>query len=303
MALRKPGKSKDARPDAGKRRRHRAAKATVAVLPTLLTLGNLLSGGAAIFLASRPPPPDPETTLPWGLSALFFAAACIFLGMVFDGLDGRIARLTGTSSELGEQLDSMADMVTFGVAPAFLAVQLVGIGTPFLSEKGDAYFDRMTLLIAGIYVACTALRLARFNMEMDEPEEADHLSFKGLPSPGAAGTVASMILLHQYFLVHLKSNYWLITLSEVGMAAIMLLVAFAMVSHLRYVHVLNRYFQGRARFGTMTRIVVVLLLLMIDPPTAIASAFVIYAVSAPGLWLWQHLIGGRLGWFARTRQG
>lgn len=293
MALRKPGKAKDTRSDSGKRRRHRAAKATVAILPTLLTLGNLLSGGAAIFLASRPP----DTALPWDLSALTFAAACIFLGMVFDGLDGRIARLTGTTSELGEQLDSMADMVTFGVAPAFLAVQLVGIGTPFLSEKGDAYFDRMTLIIAGIYVACTALRLARFNMEMDEPEELDHLSFKGLPSPGAAGTVASMILLHQYFLVHLKSNYWLITLSEVGMAAIMLLVAFAMVSHLRYVHVLNRYFQGRARFGTVTRIVVVLLLLMIDPPTAIASAFVIYAVSAPGLWLWCNLVRK---WFRRA---
>ena len=296
MTVRKPGKSKDTQSDAGKRRRHRAAKATVAVLPTMLTLGNLLSGGAAIFLASR----SADTTLPWGWSALTFAAACIFLGMVFDGLDGRIARLTGTTSELGEQLDSMADMVTFGVAPAFLAVQLVGIGTPFLSEKGDAYFDRITLLIAGIYVACTALRLARFNMEMAEPEESDHLSFKGLPSPGAAGTVASMILMHQHFLAHLKPNHWLLALSEVGMAAIMLLVAFAMVSHLRYVHVLNRYFHGRARFGTITRIVVVLLLLMVDPPTAIASAFVIYAISAPGMWLWHNLIRKR---FKRSAQG
>ena len=272
------------------RRRRRAVRVTAAVLPTLLTLGNLLAGGAAIFLASRPP----GATLPWDWTALTFAAACIFVGMVFDGLDGRIARLTGTTSDLGEQLDSMADMVTFGVAPAFLAVQLVGIGTPFLSLKGDLYFDRVALIVAGIYVACTALRLARFNIEINQPAESDHTSFKGLPSPGAAGTVASVILLHQHFLAQLQSHYWLITLSEVGMVLIMLLAAFAMVSRLRYVHVLNRYFRNRARFGAVTRIVVILLLLMIDVQAAMAAAFVLYALSAPSRWLWQKLARRRV---------
>ena len=265
-------------------RRRRAVRVTTAVLPTLLTLGNLLAGGAAIFLASR----SAEVELPWGWSALTFAAACIFLGMLFDGLDGRIARLTGTTSDLGEQLDSMADMVTFGVAPAFLAVQLVGIGTPFLTAKVNDYFDRATLVIAGIYIACTALRLARFNIEIVQPEEADHTSFKGLPSPGAAGTVASVILLHEHFEAQLNLR-WPITLTAIVMVAIVLLTAFAMVSRLRYVHVLNRYFRNRARFSTITRIVVVLLLLMIHPQAAMAAAFVLYALSAPALWLWRQV--------------
>ena len=274
-----------------KGRRLRAVRVTAALLPTLLTLGNLLAGGAAIFLASR----SASVTLPWGWTALTFAAVCIFLGMVFDGLDGRIARLTGTTSDLGEQLDSMADMVTFGVAPAFLAVQLVGIETPFLSDKGNVYFNRMALIVAGIYVACTALRLARFNIEIDQPAEADHSSFKGLPSPGAAGTVASVILLHQHFLAQLEPNHWLLGFSSVVMVLIMLLAAFAMVSRLRYVHLLNRYFRNRARFGAVTRIVVILLLMLIDLQAAMAAAFVLYALSAPGMWLWQ-----KLGWFRRA---
>ena len=288
MASRLPENSRKKGPADGKQRRRSAARATAAMLPTLLTLGNVLSGGAAIFLASRPL----DTPLPWSWTPLTFAAAFIFLGMVFDALDGRIARLTGSTSELGAQLDSMADMVTFGVAPAFVAVQLVGIGTPFLTARADKYFDRMTLIIAGIYVACTALRLARFNIEIDEPEEADHMSFKGLPSPAAAGTVASVILLHQHFLVHLKPNHWATTLSEVTMVAVMLLAAFAMVSSLRYVHVLNRYFRARATFGTLTRVVVVLLGLTINAQVAVATALVVYALSAPGMWLWRK-VGGK----------
>ena len=81
--------------------------------------------------------------------------------MVLDGLDGRIARLTRSTSELGEQLDSMADMVTFGVAPAFLAIQLIGVATPFISVRSDQLFDRFVVVVACIYVACAALRLER----------------------------------------------------------------------------------------------------------------------------------------------
>ena len=118
-----------------------------------------------------------------------FAALWIFLGLILDGLDGRIARMTRSESELGEQLDSMADMVTFGVAPAFICVQLAGIGTPFFGMS-DTLYDRLGLVIAGIYVACAGLRLARFNID---PGDDDHRSFKGLPSPGAGGTVASLV--------------------------------------------------------------------------------------------------------------
>lgn len=284
MAMRFGKRPHRDRPRAGQRRR-RAVRVTASVLPTLLTLGNLLSGCVAIFLASRPT----NVALPWGWTALTFAAACIFLGMVFDGLDGRIARMTGSTSDLGEQLDSMADMVTFGVAPAFLAIQLVGVGTPFLSEKdsSDDFLSRVALIIAGIFVACAALRLARFNIEVNQPAEADHSSFKGLPSPGAAGTVASVILLHQHFLAQPVPSGLATILTEIGMVLLMLLVAFAMVSRLRYIHFLNRYFHNNAGFGKVVRIVVILMLLMVYPQAVIATTFVGYALSAPGWWLWQ----------------
>lgn len=277
-------------------RRRQAAHRTLSVLPTMLTLGNLLCGFASVFLSSRPE----NTTLPMGWSPLTYAAIFIFLGMLFDGLDGSVARMARATSKLGEQLDSMADMVTFGVAPAFLAVQLVGVETPYLSVPADLTFDRVAMVIACIYVACTALRLARFNVEVSQPSESDHMSFKGLPSPGAAGTVASMVLLHQ----HLIASYLRqhqddpevmgvpITATAVGIAmiGIMMLAAFAMVSKLRYVHLVNRYIAGRrARVGTVARMVIALLLLAVFPQHALAAGFSLYALSAPSVWVWNKL--------------
>lgn len=275
-----------------KARRRRVTRRTLSVLPSMLTLGNLLCGFVAVFLASRPA----DTVLPMGWSPLTYAAILIFLGMVFDGLDGSVARMTHSTSSLGEQLDSMADMVTFGVAPAFLAVQVIGVQTPYLAEQADPYFGRVVLVIACIYVACTALRLARFNVEVVQPEESDHLSFKGLPSPGAAGTVASLALLHQHLIApNHELNEAAGALSPAGLAAfvmvgIMMLAAFAMVSKLRYLHVVNRYIAGRhAKIGTLAKLVVVLLLLAVYPRQALAAGFCLYALSAPAAWLWQRV--------------
>ncbi len=265
-------------------RRRRAALRTIAVLPTLCTLGNLLCGFTAIFFASRSL--HGEGDLPWGWTPLTFAAVFIFAGMVLDGLDGRIARLTRSLSDLGEQLDSMADMVTFGVAPAFIAVQVIGIETPFVSERSDLLFDRVALVIAGIYVACAALRLARFNLEVKHPDTSvvtDHLSFSGLPTPGAAGTVAGLVLLHQHFLARYDLMHWLIRCAAIGMVLITLLVALAMVSRLRYVHVINRYVRGRAPFNAIVMVVVIVLLLVVHPQGSIAAGFVVYALSAPAV--------------------
>ncbi len=264
--------------------RRRAAIVTISVLPTMLTLGNLLCGFGSIFFASRPI----EAGSPLGWSALTFSAVLIFLGMVFDGLDGRIARLTRSTSDLGEQLDSMADMVSFGVAPAFLAVQLVGVETPFISAANDQLFDRVVVIIACIYVACAALRLARFNISKADHEAlTDHLSFEGLPSPGAAGTVASLVLLHQHFLVDGDPMDWSIRLAAIGMVLIMLLAGFGMVSRLEYIHVVSRYLSGRVGFGTITKIVVLALLLLIHLQGALAAGFVLYALSAPAGWVWS----------------
>ncbi len=259
-------------------RRRRVGQRMIKVLPSMLTLGNLLCGFAAIFYASRDP--DAKHFLQ-NLSPLTLAAGLIFVGMIFDALDGRVARMTRQTSELGEQLDSMADMVTCGVAPAFLVIQLAGIGAPFFGEaRADTLFDRAVLLIAGVYAACCALRLARFNIEIDQPEESDHMSFKGLPSPAAAGTVASFVLLHQSLLSREVMASWATTVG-VGMVVITLLAALAMVSTLRYVHVINRYVRSRARFRSIVIVVFIGIPLFVEPRFTLCAAFVLYALSAP----------------------
>ncbi len=267
-------------------RGRRVARMTVSVLPTLFTLGNALCGFAAIFAASRPD----DLSLPFGWTPLTFAAIFIFGGMLLDGLDGRIARLTRSSSELGEQLDSMSDMVTFGVAPAFVAVQLAGIGTPFLTDTHDTLFGRAALVVALIYVACAALRLARFNIEMAADQDDDHLFFKGLPTPGAAGTVASLVLLHQHFLARHPEPHWSVDAAAVVMVAVTLLVAVAMVSQFRYVHVMNRYVRGQAAFGTLWKVIICGLLLVVRPQWSLAAGFTVYALSAPVCAAWRTVM-------------
>ena len=147
-----------------------------AVLPTLLTLGNALCGFAAITYAARLGIEDVQA----GDAHLLYASMCIFAGMLFDALDGRAARWANQTSEFGAQLDSLCDVVTFGVAPAFLMRQF---------SLQSVVHPRIMWVIAGLYVACAILRLARFTIETDD--EDSHESFSGLPSPAAAGAVAS----------------------------------------------------------------------------------------------------------------
>ena len=252
---------------------------TIAVLPTMFTLANLLCGFLAIFIASRPM----DTPMAFDWTPLFCAAWFVFFGLICDALDGRVARMTRSTSDLGEQLDSMADMVTFGVAPAFILVQVIGVQAPFVSEIGDTFYDRLGLVIAGIYVACAGLRLARFNIEKSDEETAGgHLYFEGLPSPGAAGAIAGMALLHQSIWADDKQATGADVAAYVMLAS-GLLCAVAMVSRFRYVHLMNRYIRGRAPFPAVVAGVIVLLLLLVWPQPAIAIGFVAYAVSGPAV--------------------
>ena len=275
----------------------RMARKGIAVLPTMFTLANLLCGFASIFFASRSLVPSAEP-LPFGWSHLTLASVFIFLGLAMDGLDGRVAKLTDSVSDLGAQLDSMADMVTFGVAPAFLVVQLIGVRAPFVSElspDGNVLFDRLAVVTACIYVACVALRLARFNLESGVvgAGESSHGMFKGLPSPGAAGTVASLILLHQHYLVRYPTDHLLIRAAAVAMVLIALLTALAMVSRFRYVHIMNRYVRGRAPFGTVAKAVIIGLLLVVRLQETLAAGFVIYSLSAPTIWAYRRTLRGK----------
>lgn len=247
----------------------------------MLTLGNVLCGFIAVFLASRPV----ETGLAFGWTPLTFAACAIFLGMLFDGFDGRVARLTNSTSELGEQLDSMADMITFGVAPAFIAIQLVDAGVPYITNTDDHLFGRVTLVIGCVYVACAALRLAQYTVEARYKRHADPNLFSGLPSPGAAGTVASLALLHQHLILYVEPSPTMINTAAITMVGVMLLTALAMVSKLPYVHVMNRYLRDRAKPGTVAMYVIVALLLFIYPQISLAAGFTVYALSAPVTWM------------------
>lgn len=286
-------RSYDRHPESRRRRRRLRTTRMVRVLPSMFTLGNLLCGFAAIFFASRPI--GTEVLLGRNpVPVLVIAAAFVFIGMVLDALDGRIARLTRGASELGEQLDSMADMVTFGVAPAFLVIQLVDISTPFFGEthpKWNVYFERAVFVVAGVYAACTALRLARFNIELEQPGESDHLTFKGLPSPAAAGTVCSLVLLHQWLVVRQPAGVEIGFLTDwpkqtaAGMVAVTLLAAIAMVSTIRYVHFANRFLRDRAPIHYIGYATFVLIPLLIWPQVTLAIAFVGYALSAPAMLL------------------
>jgi CDP-diacylglycerol--serine O-phosphatidyltransferase len=269
-----------------RRRRLRVRKLPISVFPTMLTLANVLCGFMAIFLASLPTTAD----FPFNWTPLTFAAMFIFAGMVFDGFDGRVARLTNSTSEFGAQLDSMADMVTFGVAPAFIAIKLIDPAVPYFSNTGDHLFGRFALIVALIYIACAALRLARYTVAANEKHAVDPNVFSGLPSPGAAGAIASIILLQQHLVYGEGYDYnWLIQTTRYAMIGIVLLAALAMVSKLPYTHFMNRYLRGRANVSTIALYVIVALLLLIYPQWTLAIAFTGYALSAPGWWLWKRM--------------
>lgn len=264
----------------------------VAVLPTLCTLGNLIAGFAAIHYAAK----DPSIRLLWhDWTPLAYAGLLICVGMVLDAVDGMLARLTRSHSGLGAQLDSLADVVTFGVAPAFMAVRLVSIHLAdegwIIGPEADTVYGKIIWGAAAVYVACAALRLARFSVEIGVGRINVHSLFRGLPSPGAAGAVASLIILHQHLLVtkfgeDVPRVY--VQATALGILFIMLLCAFAMVSSIPYVHVANRYLRGRKSFAYIARIVILLALAVWWLQETMAVVFSVYTLSGPVQLFWYR---------------
>jgi CDP-diacylglycerol--serine O-phosphatidyltransferase len=172
-------------PPSAPRRKIRHRK-VFAVLPTLLTLCNAACGFGAISIAAKVGPDHFK-----GIE-LITAAQLIFLAMLFDALDGSAARLTNQTSDFGAQLDSLCDAISFGVAPAFIMLQLIHPDHHLMDTIVQApfnYHPRILWGIAVLFMWCALLRLGRFNVESDE--EDSHEFFSGLPSPAAAGVVAS----------------------------------------------------------------------------------------------------------------
>ena len=222
----------------------------VYLLPNLFTTGALFSGFYAIIAAMRG---DFEP-----------AAIAIFFAMAFDTLDGRVARLTNTSSKFGADYDSLSDMVSFGLAPA-LVVFSWGLG-----ELGKVGWSA-----AFIYVACAALRLARFNTQIDT---ADKNYFTGLASPSAAAIVASTVwVCHDLGLV---GNEIPVELSVV-VAVLTAVVGILMIVNFPYYSFKGIDFRKRVPFVVIFLVVLVFGLVTVDPPTVFLVAFLGYAVSGP----------------------
>jgi CDP-diacylglycerol--serine O-phosphatidyltransferase len=220
------------------------------LLPNLFTTGALFAGFYAVIAAMRG---DFES-----------APIAIFFAMVFDGLDGRIARLTHTSSKFGAEYDSLSDMVSFGVGPA-LVVFSWGLGS--LGKFGWS--------AAFIYVACAALRLARFNTQIGG---GDKHYFTGLPSPSAAAIIASTVwVCHDLGWLGEGLPYEISVLVGLLTAA----VGFLMIANFPYYSFKGIDFRGRVPFVVMILVVLLFGLVTLDPPSVFLIAFLVYAASGP----------------------
>ena len=192
------------------------------------------------------------------------AAISIMVAMLWDALDGRVARLTNTQSDFGAQYDSLADLVSFGVAPALLVYEWS------LSDLG-----RIGWLAAFIFLACAALRLARFNTQVGISNKR---YFQGLPSPAAAGVIASMIWLKfwkfEYF------DFGIVSLSYYVGVGITIVCALLMVSNVRY-YSFKELDSKKASFRFLLVIVLCLIVLLSKPNIFLFTGFFVYMLSGP----------------------
>jgi CDP-diacylglycerol--serine O-phosphatidyltransferase len=217
-------------------------------------------------------------------------AYLLIVAMIFDGLDGRLARLTRKTSDFGAQLDSLADMVSFGVGPAVLVLCLVmpALGGHWHWLAGEKFFSRAAWVAVAVFVACAALRLARFNVENVHDESA-HVSFRGIPTPGAAGALASLIILHEE-VIRIETQWasgWLVAAMPVAAFGLGLL----MVSSVRYVHPVNAYLRRRRPISHLVAIVIVVTVGVMHPQALLAGLVWAYVISGPAWGIWRRLTG------------
>lgn len=232
--------------------RDRRRKRGIYLLPNLFTTAGLFAGFYAIVAAMK------------GIYDL--AAIAIFVAMVMDALDGRVARLTNTQSAFGAEYDSLSDMTSFGIAPALVVF-----------SWSLASLGKLGWLAAFIYAAGGALRLARFNTQIGK---ADKRYFQGLPIPAAAGVVASMVWL---------ANEYSIPGSEINILVgiITILTGLLMVSNIRFHSFKQVDLRGRVPFVAILVVVLVFVGISLDPPKVLFLIFFCYALSGPILTLWN----------------
>lgn len=224
------------------------------ILPNLFTTGNLFCGFWALISVFH--------------EKFFYAAIAILLAGVFDVLDGKVARLSGATSKFGIQYDSLADLVSFGIAPALLAFSWA------LRSYG-----RFGWLAAFLFVVCGALRLARFNVQTSSGEMK---YFKGLPIPAAASMIALTILL--YLRLIEKGG-----IKDIIILVMIYVLAFLMVSSIRYFSFKEFNLSKRKPFSIFISVVLTMIVIVMEPTVVLFGLVLFYIISGPAnmLLAWQ----------------
>ena len=242
--------------EGGKKVRRRG----VYLLPNLLTLGALFAGFYAIIA---------------GMNGDFNEAGwAILMASIFDGLDGRVARLTGTQSAFGAQFDSLADMVSFGMAPALISFSWA------LSSLGSAGWAA-----SFIYISCAALRLARFNVQLGS---VDKRFFVGLQSPLAAGLVTFVAW------VGYKHDIQMTPVIAFFVAMLTVFAGLLMISNYRYFSFKEMHFKGTVPYLVFVFLIVLLVLIAQNPHEVLLTMCVVYAISGPAGWIYRTQIKKRV---------
>jgi CDP-diacylglycerol--serine O-phosphatidyltransferase len=295
------------------RRVHKQRLKYISVLPSLITILNGVCGFAAINFAGKGVL-GPDVNFSYsGVRVAYFAMSgyMIFLAMVFDMLDGRVARMSQSASSFGGQLDSLCDVISFGVAPAYLMLKVLEhklAGYAALNPVIANYIMRFLWLLAAVYVSCAVIRLARFNVE-NLVDESAHMSFVGLPSPAAAGVIASLVVFRQDMLPDVRTEsvqaHFIVENVVVFALPLMLLgCALLMVSRIHYPHVLNQYLREKKPLTQFIWIVVFVgLVFGTTFQMALVVVFCVFAGYGFAKWLYHWVLQRKVNLAASTEQG
>ncbi len=229
-----------------KRRASIKMRKGIYILPNLFTTGNLFCGFWAVISVFQ--------------EKFYYAAVAILLACVFDILDGKVARLSGATSKFGVQYDSLADLVSFGIAPALLAFSWA------LRPYG-----KFGWLAAFLFVVCGALRLARFNVQSSSGEVK---YFKGLPIPAAASMIALTILLY----LRLIETNWV---KDIVILVMIYILAFLMVSNIRYLSFKELDLAKRKPFSIFIFVILSMIVIIMEPTIVLFAFILFYVFSGP----------------------
>jgi len=257
----------------------------ITILPSLITIINGIFGFTAIIFAGKGSGViSADSKIPFFTfgSTTYFAMSgyMILVAMIADMLDGRLARKVQSTSSFGGQLDSLCDVISFGVAPAYLMLNVLEYEVALIGLSDERFLQRFIWLSAAAYISCAAIRLARFNVENEEDESA-HMSFMGLPTPAAAGVIVSLVIFHQETIP---------TLAIISILPFLALgISILMVSRIRYPHILNQYLKGKKPFAHLIRVLLLLIFVFVSIQAALVLIFCGFAANSFVKWLYNKV--------------